>query len=137
MKWCTLVVLLAVGSDAVFLRKGDKKCSDNEQAKHDAIYCKSGTCTECCDLWCKDTCDASKEAMEADGCKCAGPPAAHVKASFCEDKAKKYKADHKDDKWETQMGVACSKGCEGCCDQKGLQTFLQAPEQCKLCMAKL
>jgi len=113
-------------------------CSSNDLKKHNAMYCTSATCTTCCDAWCKKTCDGYKTAMDDAGCKCpAAAPAAHSSAAFCTTQASDFKKNNeKYDTWEEQMGMACAKGCKGCCKIKGgMTSFLQQP--CQQCMLKL
>merc|ERR1719473_1985876 len=92
--------------------KGD--CSDVQKEKYDIMFCKSGTCTTCCDAWCKSTCENLESSMKEDGCECEEKPEAFSKEDYCKDKA---------DAFEAKMARACTLGCDTCC-KKGL--FLQA-----------
>eukprot|EP00747_Dinoflagellata_sp_TGD_P135805 gnl/TRDRNA2_/TRDRNA2_175488_c13_seq1.p2 gnl/TRDRNA2_/TRDRNA2_175488_c13~~gnl/TRDRNA2_/TRDRNA2_175488_c13_seq1.p2 ORF type:complete len:149 (-),score=56.21 gnl/TRDRNA2_/TRDRNA2_175488_c13_seq1:137-583(-) len=135
-----LVLLALMVADAALLRheakKGDKKCSSLQEEKHKTMYCTSFTCTECCDTWCKETCDDLKDAMEEDGCECEEDPEAHKKKSFCKDMKKDFKKDHKDDTFKMQFGRACSLGCKMCCKegQELLQVDSVQRKQCQACM---
>merc|ERR1719473_823864 len=115
-----LLVLLAPYAMA------EDKCNSREKKKYEIMYCKSGTCTECCDSWCTSMCENLKASMENEECECDEPPEAFTSDSYCDDKADKFHEDHKKDDFEVKMGRACGMGCSECCPQNRAKLFLQA-----------
>merc|ERR1719191_2580056 len=103
-----LLVLLAPHAMA-------SECNSREKKKYEIMYCKSGTCTECCDSWCKSMCENLKASMENEECECDTPPEAFTSDTYCDDKAKDFHEKHKKDPFEAKMARACSMGCDGCC----------------------
>merc|ERR1719443_1061249 len=108
-----LVTPLAGEVNLRLQREGD--CNPREKKKYEIMFCKSMTCTVCCDIWCKDTCAGLKDAMDSDDCKCDKDPEAFTSDTFCKEQAEKYHEDHKDDVFEEQMARACVRGCKECC----------------------
>merc|ERR1719420_1725967 len=100
-----VVLLLTLAPVASIQLRGEKEdeCSEREKKKYEIMFCKSATCTTCCDTWCKDTCQSLKDSMDSDECACDKDPEAFTEESYCTDKAEKYHDDHKDDVFEEQM----------------------------------
>merc|ERR1719191_42451 len=140
-----LLVLLAPHAMA-------SECNSREKKKYEIMYCKSGTCTECCDSWCKSMCENLKASMENEECTCDTPPEAFTSDTYCDDKADDFHEKHKKDPFEAKMARACTMGCDGCC-KHNKPDFLQvknatlatvkahtdstapnSPEKCNQCM---
>merc|ERR1719217_1978821 len=100
---------------------GTSERSEVQKEKFDIMYCKSGTCTVCCDHWCKDTCEGLKTEMEEAGCSCDTDPEAFTSESFCEEKETEFNEKYKDDPFEAKMARACTLGCDSCCKGSFLQ----------------
>lgn len=134
----------------------DEDCGKYAKREHLILYCHSWMCTECCDEWCMDKCDILRRRMERKKCyPCSDKSmwrsgwvkgdkhhsdGSHMNEDYCKDEHKKFKGKYEDLTWYEQQAMACSRGCEQCCepDEDHDASFLQEgrAKACQRCIKK-